>query len=156
MHNYALGCITMHFLFFPYFSSLSFLFFTFTLPPFPPFLCPSSFFLYHLFTVWLHNMHTYPYSIVLSFTLRYLSHSQTPSELPTYPYTPLMPLKRSLDPLNTMLSTYLYPPTLKIAALPTRVTHQLKPCNSNRAAIHIVRCQATTPARVDIFTRPTI
>nr|DAE50552.1 MAG TPA: hypothetical protein [Caudoviricetes sp.] len=37
-----------------------------------------------------------------------------------------------------------------------RVTHQQQTCNTNTKTIHTVRCQATTPARVVVFTRPTI
>nr|DAM32307.1 MAG TPA: hypothetical protein [Caudoviricetes sp.] len=55
-----------------------------------------------------------------------------------------------------MLATYLYPPTPKIAALPTRVAHYPSKVNMNTKTIHIVKCQATILGAVAGFTpRPT-
>ena len=52
-----------------------------------------------------------------------------------------------------MLATYLYPPTPKIAALPTRVTLYPFKVNTNTKTIHIVKCQATILGAVEWYTR---
>jgi len=82
----------------------------------------------------LHNMHTCLYSIVLSFTLRPLSRSQTPSELPTYHYTPKSPSNSLLDPSTAMLSPtppYQTPLTLAHAYASNTPANNMQPILPN-------------------------
>ena len=150
MHSYALGCITMHTLVFPWFSLCSLPSLYYFLPGFYHFF--SGFYL--LFTVCLHN-YASPTAYLPIFNCHDiyatpLSRPFTPSELPTYYSPPKSPSNSLLDPLNAMLSTYTLPSHQQTHALPTRVAHQT----------HILpnypHCEMSSnhPRGVGDFTRP--